>query len=151
MRFQREQEVIMSNDMNDDDDRVGFRKPPKRTQFKPGQSGNPNGRPKGAKNFATRVAEVLSKPVKITQGKRQKWVRTDVAMLMRMREKGLNGDLRASDRLFGYANLYVEQPSNADQRVDADDEAVLAEYEAKIRGDVEASLAGQVAEPQAPG
>ncbi|MDQ2088981.1 DUF5681 domain-containing protein [Marimonas arenosa] len=29
---------------------VGYAKPPKSSQFKPGQSGNPRGRPKGAKN-----------------------------------------------------------------------------------------------------
>ena len=29
---------------------VGYAKPPAATRFKPGQSGNPRGRPKGAKN-----------------------------------------------------------------------------------------------------
>ena len=29
---------------------VGYGKPPKDTRFKPGQSGNPSGRPKGATN-----------------------------------------------------------------------------------------------------
>lgn len=32
------------------DNDVGYAKPPKHTRFKPGQSGNPRGRPKGAKN-----------------------------------------------------------------------------------------------------
>ncbi len=34
------------------DNDVGYKKPPKSGQFKKGQSGNPNGRPKGAKNKA---------------------------------------------------------------------------------------------------
>ena len=30
---------------DEDDDRVGYRRPPRHTQFKKGQSGNPRGRP----------------------------------------------------------------------------------------------------------
>lgn len=34
------------------------------TQFKPGQSGNPNGKPKGSKSFKTILSELLDKKVK---------------------------------------------------------------------------------------
>ena len=34
----------------ENDYEVGYRRPPIETQFKPGQSGNPKGRPKKAKN-----------------------------------------------------------------------------------------------------
>jgi hypothetical protein len=34
---------------------VGYGKPPKEARFKPGQSGNPRGRPKGAKNKKSRI------------------------------------------------------------------------------------------------
>jgi len=40
-----------------DDDVVGYGKPPRAHRFKPGQSGNPNGRPKGSKNEATLTQE----------------------------------------------------------------------------------------------
>ena len=115
----------MSDDVGDDHDAVGYGKPPKRTQFQPGQSGNPKGRPKGAKNLATRIEEVLSLPVKITQGKRQKWARTDFAMLMRMREKALNGDLRASERLLGLRMASPEQSAQNAPATSAQDEAIL--------------------------
>ena len=39
-----------------------------RTRFKKGQSGNPGGRPKGRKNDATAVREVLFKPMRVKDG-----------------------------------------------------------------------------------
>ena len=41
--------------------KVGYRKPPVETQFKPGQSGNPNGRPKGSRSSAKRSHATDSK------------------------------------------------------------------------------------------
>ena len=45
---------------------VGPGRPPRHTRFKPGQSGNPNGRPKGCNNFATILQQQLRKKVTIT-------------------------------------------------------------------------------------
>ena len=36
----------------EDGSRVGYRRPPKETRFKPGQSGNPKGRPRGTRKKA---------------------------------------------------------------------------------------------------
>jgi len=44
-----------------DDYEVGYGKPPKHGQFKPGQSGNPKGRPKGRKNFPVLLEMCLNK------------------------------------------------------------------------------------------
>jgi hypothetical protein len=43
-----------------DDEGVGYRKPPKHSQFKPGQSGNPRGRPKGARGVKSDLSAELS-------------------------------------------------------------------------------------------
>ena len=50
-----------------EDYEVGYGKPPKSGQFKPGQSGNKKGRPKGRKNFHTILEEVASKKVVIKE------------------------------------------------------------------------------------
>lgn len=45
---------------------IGYRKPPKAYQFRPGVSGNPKGRPKGVKNMDTIMQEIFFEPVTIT-------------------------------------------------------------------------------------
>jgi Family of unknown function (DUF5681) len=45
--------------------RVGKGRPPRRTRWKKGQSGNPKGRPKGAKNLTTIFATILKHKVEV--------------------------------------------------------------------------------------
>ena len=52
---------LMSNDKTYD---VGYRRPPPASRFKPGQSGNPKGRQRGAKNFATELADELQEKIR---------------------------------------------------------------------------------------
>ncbi len=49
---------------------VGYRKPPKQARFKPGQSGNPRGRPKQTRNLGTLIEEALNETVTIREGNR---------------------------------------------------------------------------------
>lgn len=47
-----------------DDEDVGYGKPPKRTRFKPGQSGNPKGRPKRAKGKHQLLVDAIDQPTR---------------------------------------------------------------------------------------
>ncbi len=49
---------------------VGYRRPPKNSQFKPGQSGNPKGRSKQSRNLRTVVKQVLNESMQIREGGR---------------------------------------------------------------------------------
>lgn len=51
---------------------VGYGRPPVATRFKAGQSGNPNGRPKGAKNLSTLTREKLQAKVPVREGGRER-------------------------------------------------------------------------------
>lgn len=74
------------SDNDDDDDSVGYGKPPKAHRFKPGKSGNPKGRPRGARSVTTTreyqqtLVEFLAKegiPVTVN-GKSKNVVRLDI-------------------------------------------------------------------------
>lgn len=54
---------------------VGYAKPPKETRFKPGQSGNPRGRPKGAKNRRPALHEERMKDIILDEAYRTITVR----------------------------------------------------------------------------
>jgi hypothetical protein len=118
---------------------VGYKRPPKHTRFKPGQSGNPKGRPRGTRNFTTDVKATLKALVKVTRDGIPHRVSTQEAALLRLREKALSGDPRALDRLLAYAQTYGDEETTAEQ-VSADDERVLEVYRTRVlRSAVEGS------------
>jgi hypothetical protein len=75
---------------------VGYRKPPKHTRFKPGQSGNPRGRPRGTKNLKTDLAEELGEKIEIREGERSRKVSKQRALIKSQTNKAIKGDTRAA-------------------------------------------------------
>jgi Family of unknown function (DUF5681) len=116
------------------DYKVGYRKPPKRNRFKPGQSGNPKGRPRGTRNFKTDVKSTLNTLVKLTRDGKSHKVSTQKAMLLRLLEKALSGDVRALDRLIFLAQAYNDDELVAAGRLSANDAHVLGIYRARVLG-----------------
>jgi len=78
---------------------IGYRKPPKHSQFKAGRSGNPRGRPKGRKNGATLLEEALGKKITVSEQGRRKTVSSYEAMIMQLVIKAVKGDLKAVDKV----------------------------------------------------
>ena len=76
---------------------IDRRNPPVATRFQPGQSGNPAGRPKGAKGRRKAVRDVLleKREVRETNSEAPKLRTTLELLFMVLREKAIKGDRRA--------------------------------------------------------
>ena len=89
---------------------VGYAKPPSRTRFKPGQSGNPRGRPRGAKNFVTAIEGELRARVTVTENGRRKRVTKREVIAKRLVNCAAEGDLRAIPLLLNEARGFENLP-----------------------------------------
>lgn len=74
---------------------IGYGRPPLHTRFKPGQSGNPKGRPKHRKNISTVVSEVLNERIKIREGNKIKSMSKSEAIARSMVLRALKGDTKS--------------------------------------------------------
>lgn len=81
---------------------VGYGKPPKNSQFKPGQSGNPKGRPKKYKS----PISVLSEPVPmLINGKKARPTGFE-ASIRKTAQNAIEGRMPAIKRFIGYCDKF---------------------------------------------
>jgi hypothetical protein len=80
---------------------VGYKKPPEHTRFKKGQSGNPRGRPRGAKNMATLLGEALDEKVTLTDNGRRRKVSKREIIVTQLVNRSAQADLKAMQILLG--------------------------------------------------
>lgn len=77
---------------------VGYGKPPKSTQFKPSQSGNPKGRTKGSKNgIYTYIQRELNSSITLTDGSK---ITKEQGFARQLTNKALRGDIQSQKLLF---------------------------------------------------
>ena len=103
-------------------DDVGYQKPPKAHRFTKGQSGNPKGRPKGARNLATILDKELNAPVVIQENGRRKTITKLEATVKQLVNKAASGDQRSMQQLLGLQHLMddAEGPSGLPTTRDTD-------------------------------
>jgi hypothetical protein len=73
---------------------VGYGRPPVNTRFKPGQSGNAKGRPKGRKKMFALLQDALDKRILIREGDSVRKVSTREAIILALMSKALKGDTK---------------------------------------------------------
>ncbi len=80
--------------MSKSEPKVGRGNPPKHSQFKKGQSGNPRGRPKNSRNVHSRIVAAAREKVVATneQGRRTEMTKLD-ALITQAFNKAAKGDL----------------------------------------------------------
>jgi hypothetical protein len=109
------------------EDEVGYGKPPRAHQFKPGQSGNPKGRKMGVKNEATILHELLQQKVTLTERGKTRKVTLLEAILRKLAEECLRGNIRSTAFLLNrFQATSMGDGSQAD--IGEDDKAVLEAY-----------------------
>lgn len=81
--------------MTNDSNGIGYGKPPKHTQFKKGQSGNPKGRPKKPKNLPALILKLFGEKIVVkSSGRRHSMTKLE-ALLVQLINKALSGDMKA--------------------------------------------------------
>lgn len=89
------------------DNKVGYKNPPKSGQFKPGQSGNPKGRPKGSQNLGQAIQKAFKKKVEVTQGGKTKRVTLKDAFAMRLVHSAIHGKVGEQIRVLQAIDKYA--------------------------------------------
>lgn len=113
---------------------VGYGHPPIEHQFRPGQSGNPKGRPKGSTSEASLLEAVLARRIPVFEHGAERRITVLEAIFLRMADDALKGNGRAAAFLLNrLKSIEAEKPAGAvDVALDADDHAILAAYARKV-------------------
>jgi hypothetical protein len=131
-----------------DEYEVGYAKPPRHAGFQKGRSGNPKGRPKGSKNFATLLAEALDEKVSLTEDGRRRRITKRELVIKQLVNKSASADLRAIKQLTDIVQG-VERRAGASPAppsppaFTAADEEVIAELRKRMERDIRAKIAAE--------
>jgi len=105
---------------------VGYKRPPKDRQFRCGQSGNLNGRPKGVRNFKTDLREELSESISIREGGRDISISKQRALIKRLVASAIDGDARSIATLMSFCARAFGDDNDDQQQAPEDGEIIQA-------------------------
>ena len=113
--------------------KVGYGKPPKAKQFKPGRSGNPKGRPKGSRNLATDLAAELGEQITVREDGRSRRISKQRALIKSLMARALQGDVRATAAMLAlYARVITEPADDSGDEIQADELQILRRFAPRL-------------------
>jgi hypothetical protein len=122
--------------MTDENDHIArYQRPPRKGRFKPGQSGNRRGRPKGSKNIRTYMNEHLNKKIPIIESGKTREVPRAEAIAIQLVNQAAKGDPKALAAVMTFTREFDAAASELRPNVlaRAVDAAVLEDIIARIR------------------
>lgn len=114
----------MSNEKHFD---VGYKSPPKAYQFQPGRSGNPNGRPKGQRNFTSDLREELGEVISFREGGRDIAISKQRAVVKRLVASAIGGDPRSIGTLISFCTRAFGD-DDEDRQPDPEDREIMQAF-----------------------
>lgn len=114
---------------DDNDDGVGYGRPPKHTRFTRGKSGNAKGRPKGSKNLMTLLKNEGSRSVVVTENGEKQRISKNEAVVKKLYVDAMHGKPHAVASVISADQKQAGAPELIrQQKLDEEDEAILAEF-----------------------
>jgi hypothetical protein len=121
----------MPKDQDDGD--VGYKRPPRRSQFKSGQSGNPRGRPAGVRNLKSDLLDELREDVTICENGREQLVSKQRAFIKALVAAAIKGNMRATGTLVSFCARALEEQAEIEVPIGADDLDIVESFVARER------------------
>lgn len=119
----------MTNDReNKKEYEVGYKRPPREYQFKPGQSGNPKGRPKKNKSFVEDIKDEMNELIQIQEQGKIKKITKQTALVKRLITDALSGKASASKLLLPVLLSKDFEEKDFEEDLSQEDQAILEDY-----------------------
>src|SRR5262245_1954748 len=109
---------------------VGYGRPPQSTRFKPGVSGNPNGKPKGSRPVGAVLQDIIQQKIAVTENGKTRRLPVLEIMLRRLANEAMRGEQRSIKFLLSLLEHYGDSSQTTLQLSEmlAEDAEILTEY-----------------------
>jgi Family of unknown function (DUF5681) len=122
------------------DHEVGYGKPPRRSQFVKGQSGNLRGRPAGAKNLKTLLSKALNELVIVTENGGRRKISKREAIVTQLVNRAAKADYKAIQILLAMLRDiegHAESGAADHDTITEADQQIIQRIRARLRGEKE--------------